>query len=187
VNNLFHLAASVDALLAAITTAWAALGEIVTAGALLLALDRLAAAIRFTYRCGHAVGTAWFRWGLPALLAAADAISAVLAEIDWIEVRDTVIAGLKVLIAATITLAITAHQLLIQLSAALGRAYAALTVREAPASKAVVTAQPCAPAVHPLALVAAGLEPLSHRQLQVITGCRRRVAKQQLIAAALAW
>jgi hypothetical protein len=182
VNNLFHLAASVDALLAAITTAWAALGEIVTAGALLLALDRLAAAIRFTYRCGHAVGTAWFRWGLPALLAAADAISWINSQIDWAEVRDTVIAGLKVLIAAAITLAITAHQLLIQLSAALGRAYAALTVRQP-----IVTTAPAAPAVHPLALVAAGLEPLSHRQLQAITGCRRRVAKQQLIAAALAW
>jgi len=183
VNNLFHLAASVDALLAAITTAWAALGEIVTAGALLLALDRLAAAIRFTYRCGHAVGTAWFRWGLPALLVAADAISAVLAEIDWIEVRDTVIAGLKVLIAGVIALAITAHQLLIQLSAALGRAYAALTVREV----IVTTAPAVHPFVHPLALAAAGLEQLTCRQLQAITGCRRRVAKQQLIAAALAW
>jgi len=68
-----------------------------------------------------------------------------------------------------------------QLAAAMVR----LTVGEAPASKAVVTAQPCAPAVHPLAALAADLERLTSRQLQAITGSRRRVAKQQLIAAAL--
>jgi len=70
-NAIVHLAASVDALLAAITTAWAALGEIITAGALLLVLDRIAAAIRTVYAAGRAVGTIWFRYAVPAILAIA--------------------------------------------------------------------------------------------------------------------
>jgi hypothetical protein len=53
-----------------------------------------------------------------------------------------------------------------------------------PIASATVTP---APAVHPLAQMAVELEQLSSRQLQAITGCRRRVAKQQLVALALAW
>jgi len=137
-QSLFHLAAGVDALLAAITTAWAALGEIVTAGALLLALDRLAAAIRFTYRAGRAVGTVWFRYVVPAVLVLADGISWINAQIDWVEVRDIVIAGLKVVIAAVITAGVTALPLLIKTSAVMGRFYAALVVRTASPVQPVV-------------------------------------------------
>lgn len=42
------------------------------------------------------------------------------------------------------------------------------------------------PVVHPLAVMAADLEAMTTRQLQQLTGCRRRLAKRQLIALALA-
>ena len=41
------------------------------------------------------------------------------------------------------------------------------------------------PAVHQLALIAAELDQLTCKQLQQLTGCRRRIGKQQLIALAL--
>ncbi|MEY4443738.1 MAG: hypothetical protein RL442_2738 [Pseudomonadota bacterium] len=182
-STLFHLAASVDALLAAITTAWAALGEIVTAGALLLVLDRIAAAIRTVYSAGRCCGRIWFRHGQPALLAAADAVSWLLSQIDWAEVRATVAAGARVLIAAVITLALTAHQLVITTSAAMGRRYAALLTAPAPAAMAPAA---LAPLQHPLATVATELELLTRRELQALTGCRRKLPKAQLVTLAVA-
>jgi hypothetical protein len=171
-STLFHLAASVDALLAAITTAWAALGEIITAGALLLVLDRIASAIRATYTAGRFCGRFWYRYVVPAILTTADGVSWLLSQIDWAEVFATVAAGARVLIAAVITLSITAHQLVIGTSAA-------LLVRTADAPAA-------APLQHPLAAVAAELEQLTRSQLQTLTGCRRKLPKAQLIALALA-
>jgi hypothetical protein len=94
-----------------------------------------------------------------------------------------------VLIAAVITLALTAHQLVIATSAALGRRYAALLVRAAdePAiAAAPSSATAPAPLQHPLATLATELEQLTHRQLQALTGCRRKASKAQLIALALA-
>lgn len=186
-QSLFHLAAGIDALLAAITTAWAALGEIVTAGALLLALDRLAAAIRFTYRAGRAVGTVWFRYVVPAALVLADGISWINAQIDWAEVRDIAIHGLKVVIAAVVAAGITAHQLLIRTSATLGKGYAALVVRTASPVQPVVLQSVVAPALqHPLAVVAAELESLPATQLRQLLGVKGRCSKTQLVALAVA-
>jgi hypothetical protein len=42
------------------------------------------------------------------------------------------------------------------------------------------------PAVHPLAALASELDGMTTRQLQQLTGCRRRLAKRQLIAIAIA-
>jgi hypothetical protein len=140
-STLFHLAASVDALLAAITTAWAALGEIITAGALLLVLDRIASAIRATYTAGRFCGRFWYRYVVPAILTTADGVSWLLSQIDWAEVFATVAAGARVLIAAVVALALEAQPLLVRCSAALGKRYAALLVRtaDAPAPSAVIS------------------------------------------------
>jgi hypothetical protein len=193
-NAIVHLAASVDALLAAITTAWAALGEIITAGALLLVLDRIAAAIRTVYAAGRAVGTIWFRYAVPAILAIADGISWLLAQIDWAEVRATVAAGARVLIAAVITLALTAHQLVITTSAALGRRYAALLSADANAqiSHATLNGKSASgpkdreQKTGDARDLAAELEQLTRSQLQALTGCRSKLPKAQLVSLALA-
>jgi hypothetical protein len=203
-STLLHAAALIEGAAATITTIWAALGEIVTAGALLLALDRLAAAIRTTYAAGRWCGGIWFRYGQPALLAAADGISWLLSQIDWAEVRATVAAGARVLIAAVVTLALTAHQLVIATSAAMGKRYAALLSADANAPITPATVQThqalvvlaeapaapipaaTAPLQHPLTAVAAELEHLTHRQLQALTGCRRKSSKAQLITMAVA-
>ena len=157
------------------------LTEISLAGVLLMALDRLAAAIRFTYAAGRLCGRCWFNYGQPALLAAADGISWLLAEIDWTEVRGTLADGARVLIAAVITVAITAQLLLVRCSATIGCWYAALLVREVDEP-----APPVAPVQHPVMALADELEQLTQRQLMALTGCRRKISKTQLIAMALA-
>lgn len=58
-------------------------------------------------------------------------------------------------------------------------------VPQAPVPEAVLPA-PAAPMAHPLAELAVELEAMSCRQLQQLTGCRRKAAKRQLIALALA-
>lgn len=176
-QSLFHLAASVDALLAAATTAWAMLGEVITAGALLLALDRLAAAIRFTYKAGVFAGR--ILW--PVVHAAVAGLRWLERNIDWAEVFATVLAGLKVVIAGLIAAAINGHQLLIRASATLGRVYASLVVREAAATPAIP------PALHPLAAIAAELETMPAKQLRSALRIRRRYGKAQLVEMALAW
>lgn len=73
------------------------LAELTAAGVALMALDRLAAAIRFTYTAGRFTGRMWFTYGVPAVLATADFISWLIAQIDWAEARDTLIAFLALL------------------------------------------------------------------------------------------
>lgn len=89
------------------------------------AIDRAA---QLTYRAGRTAGRLWFSHGLPALLAAADAISGALAHIDWAEVAATVRAGLAVLVAAAVTGAQLAIPALCAASERLGKAYARLLV-----------------------------------------------------------
>ena len=74
------------------------LAELTAAGVALMALDRLAAAIRFTYTAGRFTGRMWFTYGVPAVLATADFISWLIAQIDWAEARDTLIAFLALLL-----------------------------------------------------------------------------------------
>ena len=66
-------------------------------------LARIADAVKLTYLAGRAVGWAWYRHGVPALAAAADAISWAVAwlarEIDWRLVLATVRDGLVVILA----------------------------------------------------------------------------------------
>lgn len=159
-------------------------------------LDRLAVAVRCTYAAGRACGRVWFRHGLPLLLAAADAISAVLAEIDWAEVIAIVRQGLVLVLAAVIITGITGHRLLLTASAALGRRYAGLPApTAAPAAVAPVpVAAPAAervvaavtPLQHPLAALADELMLCTRRELNALTGSRRRCSKAELVAAYVA-
>jgi len=100
-------------------------------------------------------------------------------------------------VALLITAAVLLAELAYRLGFLLGRAVHArndqlaaamvrLTVSEAPASKPVITAQPCAPAVHPLAVVAERLESLSASQLRQLLGIKSRCSKTQLVALAVA-
>lgn len=104
------------------------------------AADALARAAQLTYRAGRAAGRFWYAHGLPALLAAADGISWLIAQIDWQQVAGIVRQGLVLLTAAVITAAITARQLLIAGSAALGRWYAARLLPAAVTPAAVTPA-----------------------------------------------
>jgi hypothetical protein len=160
-----------ESLLLTMVRLWSVAGEIVTAGALLLALDRLAAAIRWTYRAGCFCGR--------LLWPAIHWIAGVLQLIDWREVAAVVIGCLKVLVAFAITAAQAAQPALVKASECLGRAYACLLVEPAAASLV-------APAVNPLMALAEELEQLTCSQLRQITGTRSKLAKRQLVALALA-
>jgi hypothetical protein len=170
-TTLFTALHGAESVLLTVARLWAMAGELITAGALLLALDRLAAAIRTTYQAGRLVGRVL--WPVIYWLAA------VCRLIDWRLVAAVVIDGLKILVAATITAAQLAIPTLTKVSAAMGRWYAAVLVK--PAAVAVV---PVLPVVHPLAVMAEDLEGLTCNQLRALIGTRKRVRKAELIAMA---
>jgi|DEB0MinimDraft_6_1074348.scaffolds.fasta_scaffold123834_1 hypothetical protein len=118
------------------------LAELTAAGVALMALDRLAAAIRFTYKAGRYVGHLWFTYGVPAVLATADFISWVNSQIDWHEVRSGVIEGLRIFIALTITVCIQSYHLLLAVSERLGHWYSALIIGTDKKSSRVPYTQP---------------------------------------------
>jgi hypothetical protein len=148
---------------------WAAAGELITAGAILWALDALARAIRGAYAAGRFVGRiAWpvIHW-----------TAATLRLIDWRIVAAVVFDCLRVLAVAAYVAAVMARRGLIDASAALGRRYAAT----------VAPAAPIAPAAyHPAAVIAGELGALTCAQLRALTGCRRKIRKADLIALAIA-
>lgn len=154
------------------SAAWAAAGELFTAGAILIALNTLANSIRLTYQAGCFAGR--LLW--PAIHAVVAAARWAHREIDWRLVALIVRDGLVALVAlAWLALAWT-RQTLIVTSERLGRCYAA----------AWITPVVVAPVVHPLALVAEDLEQLTCKQLRELVGTRRKVRKAELIAMALA-
>ena len=84
-----HTAPALDAAMGAyraVTLAGTAAGELVTAGALLWALNGTAGAIRTTYRAGAATR----RLVDATLVPAADAISWAIAQVDWAETARTI-------------------------------------------------------------------------------------------------
>lgn len=104
-------------------------------------------------------------------------------QIDWAEVGAIVLHGLQVLIVLTLLAGRAtrrAWDALPELSERMGRCYSRLLVR--PAASAPVAP----PLVHPLQPLAIELEQLTRSELQRIAGCRRRLAKAQLVALALA-
>ena len=142
--------------------------ELLSAAVILMALDKLATAIRWTYAAGRYTGRLWFTYGLPAFLMVADGISWLNSQIDWRFVAATVWDCLKVVAA----LAITAYSLTCD------------------AHKRWIGSinwdLPAAPAINPLFEIAAELEQLTGKQLKAITGSRRRAAKRELVAAYMA-
>lgn len=150
---------------------WAAAGELLTAGAILWALDTLARAIRGAYAMGRATGR--ILWPVIRFTIA------TLRLIDWRIVAAVVFDCLKVLAVAAYVAAVMARRGLIALSAAMGRRYSAAVVPIAPA----VVAPPIS---HPAAMIAADLSALTCAQLRALTGCRRKIRKADLIALALA-
>ena len=142
--------------------------ELLSAAVILMALDKLATAIRWTYAAGRYTGRLWFTYGLPAFLMVADGISWLNSQIDWRFVAATVWDCLKVVAA----LAITAYSLTCD------------------AHKRWIGSinwdLPAAPAINPLFEMAAELEQLTGKQLKAITGSRRRAAKRELVAAYMA-
>jgi hypothetical protein len=173
--HAFHALQGAESLLITAARLWAAAGELITAGAILWALDALARAIRAAYGLGRATGR--ILW--PVIHAVTAAARWAHARIDWREVALIVAHGLKVLAVFAYVAAVEGRRLLIAGSAALGRWYAG---RLAPVAPVVIVP----PAVHPMALIAGEMQDLTCRQLQAITGCRRKVRKAHLIALAVA-
>ncbi len=147
------------------------LTELLSVAVILTVLDKLGTAIRWTYAAGRFTGRIWFSYGLPALLWTADQISWLLAQIDWTEVRDTVLA-----MAGTITaLAIT--------TALMIRDWHRDWVGEIDWSQPT---PPAAPFINPLFDAAAELEAMTCKQIRQEFGLRLKTNKTKLIAAALA-
>ena len=74
-----------------LTAGVALLTQLLEATVLLMLLDKLAAAIRFTYQAGRFTGRLWYQYGVPAVLWLADTVSWLLAQIDWAAVLQTVV------------------------------------------------------------------------------------------------
>jgi hypothetical protein len=142
-TTILHAAAWLNAIAAGAASLWAAAGELVTAASLLWCLNQLATLIERTYHAGVVTGRFYWRHLHPALLAAADGISWIHAQIDWAEVRAIVIAGSRLCLAAVITTAVMAHHLLIVCSEQLGKA---VSSRLAPAAATPVVPAPVVPA-----------------------------------------
>ena len=179
--SALHTLQGVEALALTAARIWAAAGELLTAGAILWALDALARSIRFTYSVGRTMGR--LLWPLLHGLAAGGRWFA--AHIDWPTVAAVVIDCLKALAVLCWLVAVEGRLLLFSASASLGRCYSAAL---APAPSLVVAAPlvVVAPSPHPLAMVAASLEALTCRELRALTGTRRKARKADLVALALA-
>lgn len=188
-----HALQGLEALALTVARLWAVAGELLTAGAILWALDALARSIRLAYSMGRTMGR--LLW--PALHGLAAGGRWFAANIDWPTVAAVVIDCLKALAVLCWLVAVEGRRLLISASAALGRCYsAALASAPSPMVAAplvtdrplvVVAASPMvAPSPHPLAMVAASLEALTCRELRALTGIRRKARKAELVALALA-
>ena len=150
-QSLLHIAATADAVSAAITTAWAAASSLIEAATLLAVLNFAANLIRTTYNLGAFCGR--LLWPLLHLLAAA------IRLIDW---RFTALVALetaKALAAFTITVVATAGPLLIRASELLGRWYSALLVEPITPSQ-----DPAAPAVEPAPLAPLPAKPAPRKR-----------------------
>ena len=145
------------------------LTDLTAAAVLLMVLDKVAVAVRFTYRAGRFVGRLWFTYGVPAVLATADAISWLNAQIDWAFVAGTVVDCLKVIAAALFTVVTLVMD-------ARGRYLAANTI----------TPVTVAPVIHPLAMVATDMQQLTCSEIRRTYGLRQKTSKARLIGAALA-
>jgi len=170
--SALHSLAGLEALALTAARIWAAAGELLTAGAILWALDALARSIRLAYSMGRTTGR--LLWPLLHALAAGGRW--FFRTVDWPTVAAVVIDCLKALAVLCWLVAVEGRRLLIAASASLGRLYAS----------ALASAPSAPPIAHPLSLVAASLEALTCRELRALTGTRRKLSKASLVALALA-
>ena len=169
-STLIHLAQLLSA-------AWAAAGELITAGAILWSLNSLANLVRFTYKAGRLTGR--LLW--PVIHATVAGLRWAARNIDWRLVATIVFEGLVAIGVALWMAAVWSHRNLIALSARLGRCYAALLT-----TPETVVAVTVLPMVHPLAEMAADLETMTCKQLRELIGTKKRLRKAELIALAVA-
>jgi hypothetical protein len=195
-TTIFSALQGAESLLLAAARLWAVAGEVITAGALLLALDRLAAAIRFTYQAGAFTGR--LLW--PVLHAFAAAARWAWAHIDWREVAAVFRAASVALVALLVIGAQRAIPTLCAVSERLGRAYSAALVpaavqaapvapEAAPAAVTTPTARPAAPvAVLPAPAALDALPVRELRQLARRAGHKRlaRSGRRQQLLEVLA-
>jgi hypothetical protein len=168
-----HALQGLETLALTVARLWAVAGELLTAGAILWALDSLARSIRLAYSMGRATGR--LLW--PALHALAAGGRWFFSTVEWPTVAAVVIDCLKALAVLCWLVTVEGRRLLIAASASLGRCYSAALAPSAPSAP---------PIAHPLALVAASLETLTCRELRALTGTRRKLSKASLVALALA-
>lgn len=219
-TSLFHLAGVADAALAwlvvvqtTLTAAWMAwqsvallCSEVVTVAALLWSINFIATAIRWTYRAGFVVGSAWYRFGLPIVIWAADQLSLLWSLIDWRFVGVVVVdclkvaaSLLKVIAAALITAsqrAASAASLLQDaherwLWSAWSASWSEYKITESngpePAGAGAAALRPVTPFISPLFDMATQLEScMTANELREMTGSRRRCSKHQLIGGWIA-
>ena len=145
--------------------------ELLSVAVILMALDKLSTAIRWTYAAGKFTGRIWFAYGLPALLFIADGISAINAQIDWAEAAATVRDSFAVIAAAGIT--------------------AGVYVREFHAAwigsiEWTPPKAPARPVINPMLEISTHLEELSCKQIRSQFGLKQKTSKARLIAAAIA-
>lgn len=149
------------------------LTDLSIAAVALMALDKVATAVRWTYRAGRFAGRLWFTYGLPAFLLAADSISYVNAMIDWQFAFSVFFDCLKAIGSA----AYVAGQVIGETFFAWHAAWVG-TVNYTPA--------PITPAINPLLDAAAELEAMSCKQIREAFSLKARCSKARLIAMALA-
>ena len=160
----------------ALSAAWAAAGELITAGAILWTLNAAANLIRLTYKAGCLTGR--LLW--PVVHAIVAGLRWAARNIDWRMVVTIVIEGLVALCVATWMLVQWSHRSLINLSELMGRCFASI-ITTTETTMAIVQ-----PMIHPLANIAVELETLTCSQLRAIVGTKRKLRKAELISMLLA-
>lgn len=110
----------------------------------------------------------------------AGTVVAVARQIDWAEVGQIVVHGLIACAVAVYVAGEMSGRWLHCLNDRLAQVLAGTSAMPIPARPVA------APITHPLAELAAELEQLTVQQLRTITGIRRKLAKRELVAWALA-
>lgn len=162
----------------ALSAAWAAAGELITAGAILWTLNAAANLIRLTFKAGCLAG----RMLWPVIHATVAGLRWAARNIDWRMVAMIVIESLVIIAASVWTATVWSHRMLIVLSERAGHCFAALI------TAADATLDTIQPMVHPLAEVASELDSMTCSQLRAMLGNGRKVRKlrkAQLIEALL--
>ncbi len=145
--------------------------ELLSVAVLLMALDKLATAIRWTYAAGKFTGRIWFTYGLPLFLLIADGISAICSHIDWAEIATVIREALTVTAASAITTATFIRDWHIDWIGTIDWS---------------VPTPPAPPAINPLLDIANSLDQLTCKQIRSQFGLKQQTRKSKLIAIAIA-